>query len=256
MATARACLKLWIGFPPKSAAVTSAGSGPAMRCAIIGAVFANDELRRKQFVSASSNLTHRGWQAELAAQSIAACVALATRFERQPNVPEVMAELRPLSNEKEWQQLLSSIETGLQHTLSVEGFAKELGLGHGVSGYSLHVVPIALFAWLRHPGDFSKTLMSALECGGDTDTVGAIAGALAGSVTGDAGIPEAWVNRICEWPRSVSFIRCLAKRLALQSCLVEPLGTLRYFWPGTLVRNVVFLIVVLAHGFRRLLPPY
>jgi len=28
------------------------------------------------------------------------------------------------------------------------------------------------------------------------------------------------------------------------------------FWPGVLVRNVVFLAIVLVHGLRRLLPPY
>jgi hypothetical protein len=29
-----------------------------------------------------------------------------------------------------------------------------------------------------------------------------------------------------------------------------------YFWPGLLPRNLLFLLVVLLHGFRRLLPPY
>jgi hypothetical protein len=28
------------------------------------------------------------------------------------------------------------------------------------------------------------------------------------------------------------------------------------FWPGLLPRNLLFLAAVLAHGFRRLLPPY
>lgn len=28
------------------------------------------------------------------------------------------------------------------------------------------------------------------------------------------------------------------------------------FWPGLLLRNLIFLVIVLAHGFRRLLPPY
>lgn len=29
-----------------------------------------------------------------------------------------------------------------------------------------------------------------------------------------------------------------------------------YFVPGIAVRNILFLLVVLAHGFRRLAPPY
>ena len=30
----------------------------------------------------------------------------------------------------------------------------------------------------------------------------------------------------------------------------------RYFWPAIGLRNLVFLLVVLTHGFRRLAPPY
>src|SRR5215469_8582934 len=52
LATARACLKLWLGFPPGKSAVNSGGSGPAMRSAIIGAYFAHDPSLRKQFVLA------------------------------------------------------------------------------------------------------------------------------------------------------------------------------------------------------------
>lgn len=77
LATAKACLKMWIGFPANKAAVASAGSGPAMRSAIIGAYFANDSGRRREFVLASSRLTHRGWQAETAALVVAECAALA-----------------------------------------------------------------------------------------------------------------------------------------------------------------------------------
>jgi hypothetical protein len=28
------------------------------------------------------------------------------------------------------------------------------------------------------------------------------------------------------------------------------------FWPGVIPRNMLFLLIVLLHGFRRLLPPY
>ncbi|MGA2244913.1 MAG: ADP-ribosylglycohydrolase family protein [Verrucomicrobiota bacterium] len=43
LATAKACLKLWIGFPPGKSAVNSAGSGPAMRSAILGAYIADTQ---------------------------------------------------------------------------------------------------------------------------------------------------------------------------------------------------------------------
>jgi ADP-ribosyl-[dinitrogen reductase] hydrolase len=76
LATARACLKLWIGFPAHKAAVKSAGSWPAMRSAIIGAYFAYEFEPRQKFALASSRLTHQSWQAETAALAVAECVAL------------------------------------------------------------------------------------------------------------------------------------------------------------------------------------
>jgi ADP-ribosyl-[dinitrogen reductase] hydrolase len=125
-----------------------------------------------------------------------------------------------------------------------------------VTGYALHVVPIALYSWLRHSADFRLALTSAIECGGDTDTVGAVLGALCGTSTGRAGIPADWLDRIWEWPRSRAFMEKLAKRLADQKRASEPIGPVSYCWAGLIPRNLLFLAVVLAHGFRRLAPPY
>lgn len=47
-------LKLWLFLPKKY----SAGNGPAMRSAILGVCFAEDENRLKQFVRISTLLTH------------------------------------------------------------------------------------------------------------------------------------------------------------------------------------------------------
>lgn len=255
LATARACLKLWIGFPAHKAAVASGGSGPAMRSAIIGAYFADDPERRRAFVLASSQLTHRSWQAETAALAVAECVALAIQTGKQPEVDQVLGRLRKLSDHGEWQELLRRIESSIGENQSIAEFVRALGLNRGVTGYSLHVVPVAIYAWLRHPGDFRKALISALNCGGDTDTVGAIAGAMIGAGVGEKGIPTEWRDGIWEWPRSVAFMELIADRLAEQQVFKTTVGPSTYFWPGLIARNVLFLIIVLAHGFGRLLRP-
>ncbi len=95
-----------------------------------------------------------------------------------------------------------------------------------------------------------------LDCGGDTDTTGAIVGALAGIVVGEAGIPADWRAGVIDWPRSLSLLRTLAQRLAVAATTGQPLAPVRYFWPVIPIRNLLFLIIVLGHGFRRLLPPY
>jgi ADP-ribosylglycohydrolase len=56
-ATLRSILKLWIGIPPSRSGVFSAGTGPAMRAAIIG-VGVREFDQIGPFVHASTSLTH------------------------------------------------------------------------------------------------------------------------------------------------------------------------------------------------------
>jgi ADP-ribosyl-[dinitrogen reductase] hydrolase len=255
LATAKACLRLWLGFPANKAGVVSAGSGPAMRSAILGAYFAGAPNKRREFVLASSRLTHRGWQAETAALAVAESAALATTSNGFPEATHVFEAIRCLSDQREWQDRVVQMESCLKAGDTVSDFVQKLGLTSGVTGYSLHVAPVALYAWLRHRADFRPALSAAIQCGGDTDTVGAILGALCGAVTGTAGIPSEWVGGLWEWPRSRRFMEALGKRLAEQERSQAALGPLRYFWPGLVPRNLLFLAAVLTHGVKRLLPP-
>jgi len=152
--------------------------------------------------------------------------------------------------------LLNAIEISLKAQHSVSEFACNLGLKKAVSGYSMHVVPVALYAWLRHPGDFRTALISVLECGGDTDTTGAILGALSGVSGSKRSIPSEWLNALWEWPRSRSLVERIAARLAEQKSSGRARRPVHYFWPGLILRNLFFFAIVLVHGFRRLLPPY
>jgi ADP-ribosyl-[dinitrogen reductase] hydrolase len=73
---------------------------------------------------------------------------------------------------------------------------------------------------------------------------------------GEEGIPSEWICRLWDWPRTRRVLREIADRLAECASGENVRGPVRYFWPGVLPRNILFLVVVLAHGFRRLLPPY
>ena len=157
---------------------------------------------------------------------------------------------------QEWLNLCRRLSDAYAANESLADFCRSLGLERGVSGYAFHTVPVALYGWLRHSDDFKMALAQTLDCGGDTDTVGAIVGALAGASTGEDGIPNEWGNGIWEWPRSLSLMRDLAARLEQQTSQQNSIGPIHYFWPGLIFRNLVFLAVVLLHGFRRLLPPY
>jgi len=247
MATARACIKLWLGFPPTKSGVFSAGNGPAMRSALIGVFFRNDPERRRQFVCASARITHTDPLAEVAALAVAEAAACGANG---GSLAEFVESLPRMMDSEKWQRAFSGIGDHLGRVASTREFASSLGLDRGVSGYALHTVPVALYAWLRHPDDFSKALTSALDCGGDTDTVGAIVGALAGATLGCDSIPAKWRNDVRDWPLSTARLDIAATALA------ESNEVPAIFWPLRLLRNAVFLLIVLAHGFWRLFPPY
>jgi ADP-ribosyl-[dinitrogen reductase] hydrolase len=253
LATLRAILKLWIGFPPHKSGVFSAGNGPAMRSAVLGVFFAHEPAKRRKFVHAATTLTHSDPRAEVAAAAVAEAAAWAAGLSPHPD--GLLDALATLSDNPEWQSIVAKMKDALSRSLSVSEFAAALGLTRGVTGYAFHTAPIAIYATLRHADDFPAALTSVIACGGDTDTVGAIAGALLGAQVTTTGIPEHWRTGIIEWPRSLGLLERVADRLSQQRD-TPALGPVRYAWPGVALRNVLFLFVVLAHGFRRLFPPY
>lgn len=248
LATARACIKMWLGFGSRSG-VHSAGNGPSMRAAIIGVALADDSVRRREFVTASTQLTHTDPKANWASLAVAECAALESRHTF--TTTELRNQLDTISGEAEWRTLVSNLFQHLDTASQVEQFADSLGLRNGVTGYSLHSVPVAIFAWLRHRPDFEKALVSALNCGGDTDSVGAIVGAIGGSHLGPAGLPEQWLRPIHDWPFGVKGLLRIAASLS-----ESPGRTQRLIWPLIFLRNMAVLLIVLFHGMRRLLPPY
>lgn len=254
MATARACLKLWLGISPERSGVFSAGNGPAMRSAMLGAFFSNDEQRRREFVSASTRLTHTDPRADIAALAVAEAAAWA--IGRQNDLRGFLRRLEVCGVGGEWSEICRRLDEAFGSGMSVKDFARSLGLEGGVTGYAFHTVPVAIYAWLRHPNDFRNALIEALECGGDTDTVGAIVGALVGGSVGEDGIPDDWLHSLWEWPRTPQKMRILARRLAQAKQQGQPQPPVGYFWIGILPRNLFFLLVVLGHGMRRLFPPY
>ena len=229
-----------------------------MRSAVIGATFADQPDKIDEYVAASTQLTHRDPRALAAARAVAHLAAWVVRddLDAAPSADAFVMLLRSASADDEWRAKVDAVATACQDTAPVAELANRLGLERGVTGYAYHTVPVAAYAWFHHFGDFEATLTSVLDCGGDTDTVGAIAGALAGAVVGERGIPQDWIAGIKDWPRGVPLLRRLADELAGAAKGSPEVGPVPYFWPGVLPRNLAFLAVVLFHGLRRLLPPY
>lgn len=107
----------------------------------------------------------------------------------------------------------------------------------GPTGWVVHSVNAAIEVWKQNP-DPVDAMEAVIRLGGDTDSVGAMVGGILGAKPGVIW-PDPWL-RIVGWPRPPDL-----KRLP---------ASVSYF--RLLAGHVAQLLVVLGHGFRRLLPPY
>lgn len=246
MATARGLLRSWVGFSPARSGVWSAGNGPAMRSALLGVWWSHNEVLRRAFVRASTLITHRDPQAEIAAQAVADSAAWIVRGDLMESL---WAAWRSSQADDAWMRIIAMLEEHHRRNASLDEVAHALGCPEFVSGYAYHSVPIALYAWLRHRHDARGCLTAIFACGGDTDTVGAIAGALLGVDDGPEGLPQDLMEGILEWPMALHRLNEMGVRLG--SDVHVPVSWTWMFQPP---RNAMFLVVVLAHGFRRFFP--
>jgi ADP-ribosyl-[dinitrogen reductase] hydrolase len=255
LATLRSILKLWIGVPPDKSGVFSAGNGPAMRSAILGLAISDvDKLR--EVVRVNTRITHTDPKVEYGAFAIALAAQNACQVARTSGDDFIIQLKACLGNDAE--QLISLISQTVDSVKNGEStleFASKLGLARGVSGYVYHSVPVAIHAWLSHQHDYREAIITTVQCGGDTDSIAAMVGGIVGASVGKEGIPKEWLSGLLEPVCSVKWMERLSKQLeaSIQTGIAGKPVQLSFLG---LLRNLFFLIVVVSHGFRRLLPPY
>lgn len=258
-ATLKACIRLWLGFSPRSSGVWSAGNGPASRAMLLGVAVGRQPARLRELVRDATRITHRDPKAEWGALAVAAAASLAAESPGKELWPAHVAEAikQTLPAEAvELSGLLDRTAQSVERNQTTEDFAAELGLANGVTGFINHTVPVALHAWLRFPDDYRLAVQSILRCGGDADSTAAIVGALSGARLGKEGIPSAWRQGLSEWPRDLRWMERLGVQLAGSIDDGQPRRSVPLSFFGIVARNLLFDMTVLAHALRRLLPPY
>lgn len=264
-ATLRAIVRLWLGFGFDRSGVFSAGNGPAMRSAILGVCYGGDRDRLRQWVRIATRMTHTDPKAEYGALAVAIAAHLSSQHVSL--TPDEYLHHLQRSLDDAATEFLTLIERAC-HSAAVDetavSFADDLGLSRGVGGYVYHTVPVVIQIWLRHQADYHSAIAEIVALGGDTDTTAAIVGGIIGARVGKNGIPQPWLDALWEWPRTVRWMETLGTRLSMQQSNLSPLPeqhriqstALPLPLGSILLRNLFFLIVVIFHGFRRLLPPY
>lgn len=257
LATLRATLRLWLGVSPLRSGVFSAGNGPAMRSAILGVCYGDDPEQLHRLVRLSTHVTHTDPKAEQGALAIAIAAYCAYQTpDITPSAFQSLMEERLGESASEFLGLTEAVIRSVEQGETTADFAQRSGYIKGVSGYIFHTVPIVIHLWLRYRTDLLGALREAILCGGDTDTVAAIAGGVIGAGADLTKLPSRLQENLLEYPRNTVWLERLADRLDMVMTTKKPQSPLPISPLLLLLRNAAFAIFVLCHGLRRLAPPY
>jgi ADP-ribosylglycohydrolase len=251
LATLKSCARLCLGVPPERSGVFSAGNGPLMRAPVIGAAF-DERENRLAHVRAATVITHRDPKALRAADAVSEMTALASSLYpgTMPTARQVLDLLRPGAAEcAEWDGLVAKLAEAMDAGDSPRAFAVAIGHGRGVSGYIYPSAFVAIHAWWAGRGQAEAAIREALLCGGDTDSVAAVTGALCGATCGPDGLPARLLSAWRDRPLTVDALRRHAAALD-----GGPLPSIP--WPLVALRNLAFLAWCVGVIARRALPPY
>jgi ADP-ribosylglycohydrolase len=185
-------------LPPQSGRFNSyaTSDGAAMRAAPIGIVAAGNPDRAAELARTDAEISHYG-EGIHGAQAVAAAVAVAIAG---GSANQVFAEGMRRAPDGSWlahnfNEALALIE---EHDRDLHSAWMPLHrLLRGEYKASVPEAVVSAFTvYLLTGGDFRNSIVYAGNFGRDADTVGAIAGALAGASCGLGSIPADWVSRV------------------------------------------------------------
>jgi poly(ADP-ribose) glycohydrolase ARH3 len=182
----------------------SYGNGAAMRIAPVGLFYYDDTNALREVAYKSSLITHAHELGKEGAALQAFAVALAVRGQKD----EMLSELEGFARNDVYKKKTLLI----RRLLNEEPTKKEIiaKLGNGLAAFNS--VPTAIYSFLR-ADSFEKGVAYAISLGGDTDTIGAMTGAISGAYYGDKAIPGEWLEQLEEGEKGMSYITRLAAEL-------------------------------------------
>ena len=186
----------------------SFGDGAAMRAGPISAFFSLNEIDAlTEQVRLCSLLTHTHPYGIAGAVLHSYAVLMALN-----DVPtgEWLSRFFSFPTESVFKIKLEAIERCLERASSPHESAREIGNGSD----ALEAIPAALFSVMRNSHSFVDAVLGAVSMGGDADTIGAMAGAIAGARFGIQGIPPEWLVQLENGIEGKDFIAALVEKAA------------------------------------------
>lgn len=180
-----------------------AGNGAVMRCAPVAMRWPGNSTKLLRETANSARVTHHDPRCAWSAFAVNLAVAEALNG-RTASIDSIA-------------DTLECAGVG-PHTLraarKVSGRSVErLRLDGAAIGFTLKAMQAGLWC-LEHAADFEESLVAVIQAGGDTDTNGAVAGAILGALHGAGSIPDRWVVRIARANELISLADGLLDRAA------------------------------------------
>jgi ADP-ribosylglycohydrolase len=232
--------RLVSGQSPDATGVDSAGNGASMRIAPAGLFYHENPLDAGRGAVNISVLTHRDSRAILAAASIAMAVSLAcSRIgidSRRGFFQELIDLVKQINTEIADHPMVggpAQARLAGQYIKAMENLKPHLGDSYPtaatvVSNYASQVSEMYLTAespfclcsvlmsfwhFLHFCDSFEEAVVSAVNAGGDSDTIAAMTGAMSGALRGKRVIPAAWLRELVNRPQ----VELRAKALILKT---------------------------------------
>lgn len=192
----------------------SFGNGGAMRVAPVGALFHDHPARLRRVADAQAAVTHTNPLGRQGAQIQAAAVAAALRFDTASDDFDALAfvdeTMETVGSVEAWlADGMRDVRTLLRLRPEPAEVAETLG-----TGIEAHLsVPAAVYSFAAHYDSFAQAVLYAIRLGGDTDTIGAMCGAIAGSFHGATAIPPNWRRGVEDGEQGCTYLLTLADEL-------------------------------------------
>lgn len=176
----------------------SAGNGSVMYCAPLGVAYALRPDELLELAPALSAVTH--WDERCRTACLAITLAVAALVRGAPGDRAVIDAVTAVA-EREGGEELEYLVEAAGRARPVDG--PDMGFTFFTAGLALQVAA-------ERPS-FEEGLRYVVGLGGDTDTNGAVAGALLGAAHGRSGLPVEWLDRLQDRNAIESEARALAE---------------------------------------------
>ena len=166
----------------------STGDGAAMRSAPMGLFYWHDPWELKALTVESARITHNHPRAMAGAVAVAFSVARALFVSDNAGFLD------------DGERFLENVSSFI-HDIDMDMAAALKDVGTiidynrlGKRSTAIEAVPAALYCFVKSPDNFEKTVLTAVNGGGDTDTISSMAGAISGAYNGVKGIPDRFLR--------------------------------------------------------------